>query len=71
MNNLGRFGHHPNPAIDFEIESNIILDMEYNIKNNISEHPTFQERLTKALEFPIGVIEICILAKQKLKKIIR
>lgn len=51
----GRFGHHPDPAVDFcvEVESleSIITDKELGLRTD-EPHP--RERFERAMEFRVG-----------------
>jgi hypothetical protein len=54
---LGRFGHHPNPAIDFCVEAEILEAVVFGIGFDFLEPDTVggvKDRLTKALEFRVG-----------------
>lgn len=52
---LGRFGHHPDPAIDFEIEveelQSIIIDKELGLRAD-EELPV--DRMFLAMQFRVG-----------------
>lgn len=67
---LARFGHHPEPAIDFciEVESleSIVADKRLGLRTD-EEWP--HERIAKAMEFRVGADENCVVAKQALRKL--
>lgn len=71
MERLGRFGHHPDPAIDFCVE---VECLENEIGNHLSGFlngtPTMselRERLARAMEFRVGGDEGAVAAKQVLR----
>lgn len=67
---LGRFGHHPEPAIDFcvEVESleSIVHDKEIGLR---SDEPLPVERYHKALDFRVGGDEQAVNAKHALRQL--
>ena len=64
---LGRFGHHPIPAYDFEIEVGDILAEIENQKAGLEPEYDIDERIAKALEFVVGGDPISISAKGLLR----
>ncbi len=65
---LGRFGHHPDPVIDFEIE---VCDIVGEIKNDLCGIPPafdIYEHVTKAFAFIVGGDLRAILAKDTLRE---
>lgn len=54
----GRFGHHPDPAIDFCIETEIIGNEWLNTKMGFMvgtpPRSEIEERVSKAMEFRVG-----------------
>ncbi len=69
---LGRFGHHPNPAIDFCMEVEKLEGESYNMRAGIpSAMPltTFRERVAKAMQFRVGGDLNAINAKGVLRSI--
>lgn len=64
---LGRFGHHPIPAYDFEIEVGDILAEIENQKAGLQPEYDIDERIAKALEFVVGGDPISIGAKDLLR----
>lgn len=65
----GRFGHNPNPAIDFCVEVDEIEAIAFNIEKGISgeNKSEFFNRLFKALQFRVGGDEGAIKAKERLR----
>lgn len=66
---LGRFGHHPDPAIDFEVEVEEIIGMAHNRRVGFDAEPTLDDRVEKAMGFKVGGVETCVTAKSELRKI--
>lgn len=70
---LGRFGHHPDPAIDFEVEVGDIEAELINIKGGFENGtPTLDEirrRIDKAMDFRVGAVETCVSAKHRLREL--
>ena len=67
---LGRFGHHPDPATDFEVEveslDSIITDKERGLR---AGEPLPLERIRRAMEFRVGGVPTAISAKSVLRHI--
>jgi len=70
-NELGRFNHHDNPAIDFEIEVEELIGMVYNRKIGFATEPTLDTRLFKAMQFRVGGDLGAIKAKAILRELER
>lgn len=73
---LGRFGHHPNPAIDFEIEVESLQSRLFDAKHGISKPGTAVESIVAVLEdiqramsFRVGGDEGAVKAKQLLRQL--
>lgn len=74
---LGRFGHHPDPAIDYCIEAEALEGYYFDATNGIgkpSEGPrqidsAFRERVSRALDFIVGGDLGAIEAKAIIRKI--
>lgn len=66
---LGRFGHHPNPAIDFCVEVECLEGMAYD-RGVGDAVPDLEKRLSRALAFRVGGDEIAVKAKQLLWPIV-
>jgi hypothetical protein len=64
---LGRFGHHPDPAIDFEVEVEELEGMAYNRRVGFDPEPTLDARVEKAMGFVVGGDPGAIAAKAVLR----
>lgn len=65
---LGRFGHHPHPAIDFCAEVDELIGMAANRRAGLPE-PTLEDRITRAMEFRVGGDRWAIAAKARLREL--
>lgn len=67
---LGRFGHHPDPAIDFCIEveelESIVIDKEHSLR---TDEPVPTERIERAMTFRVGGDSGAVEAKRILRYI--
>lgn len=54
MEKLGRFGHHPDPAIDFCVEVEEIEGMTRNVEIGFDEPVDVIARFPLALDFKVG-----------------
>jgi hypothetical protein len=68
---LGRFGHHPDPLIDFETEVGDIEAEIINFNAGIGYFTADQleDRIDKAMEFQVGGVPAAVSAKQKLREL--
>lgn len=72
---LARFGHHPEPAIDFCIEVEELESIAASAKLGLTgfdheeDRATLAERIAKAMLFRVGADENCVVAKQALRKL--
>lgn len=66
---LGRFGHHPNPAIDFEIEVEELIGMGLNRQVGFDLEPDLEERVARAMDFRVGGDPSAMSAKMQLRKL--
>lgn len=66
---LGRFGHHPDPATDFEVETDCLTGMAYNRRVGFDAEPDLEIRLARALDFRVGGVPSCVAAKSDLRAI--
>ena len=64
-----KFGHHPDPAIDFCVEVEEIQSMACNRSIGFDPEPTLDARLERAMEFRVGGDIGAIDAKQLLREI--
>jgi hypothetical protein len=67
--NLGRFGHHPDPATDFEVEVDALQGMAYDVGVGLQNAATLRERVARAMEFRVGGVPSCVAAKGVLREI--
>jgi len=70
---LARFGHHPDPAIDFELE---VQDLEAEVYNFIVgfqplPREKLDQRIDLALDFRVGAVPSCVHAKDVLRRLAR
>lgn len=67
---LGRFGHHPEPAIDFEYEveqiESIISDLEKGMRQG---EPVPLDRIERAMTFRVGGDPSAVAAKETLRRL--
>jgi hypothetical protein len=70
---LGRFGHHPDPAIDFELEVQDLEDEVYNFAVGFQPLPRdeLNSRIDRAMNFRVGGDPSCIKAKDALRRLVR
>jgi hypothetical protein len=66
---LGRFGHHPDPAIDFEVEVEELIGMAYNRRVRFDPEPDLDARVERAMRFVVGGDPGAVAAKHELRKI--
>lgn len=74
---VGRFGHHPKPAIDFCIEVEALEGHLFDAKHGIGKpgheprkiDDEFRRRVSSAMEFIVGGDQIAIAAKTTLRSI--
>lgn len=70
-NDLGRFRHHPNPAIDFCVEveelTSIATDRRLGVSN--PDNGSLERRVQRAMEFRVGGDLNAIDAKGTLREI--
>lgn len=66
---LGRFGHHPDPAIYFEVEVESIVGMDLDREWGFDDHRDLERRVDTAMEFIVGGDPGAIAAKATLREI--
>lgn len=70
---LGRFNHHPDPAIDFCIEVEVIeaewLNIRHGFTNGTPQQSEIVKRLAKAMQFCVGGDAQAVAAKDILRRI--
>lgn len=66
---LGRFGHHPDPAVDFEVEVQDLEAEVYNYRAGFQplRREQIEHRIDRALDFRVGGVETCVTAKAALR----
>jgi hypothetical protein len=64
-----RFGHHPDPAVDFCIEVDCIEGDAYDFRAGINDREAPKERITRAMTFIIGGDPYAIRAKGRLREL--
>lgn len=67
---LGRFGHHPDPATDFEVEVQDLEAEVYNFNAGFQPlpRPELARRIGRALDFRVGGVPSCVTAKAALRQ---
>lgn len=69
---LGRFGHHPHPAVDFCMEVQVLegvaIDLAHDVDRGIAP-PEFHERVLRAIDFRVGGDPDAVAAKGILRVI--
>ena len=69
MEKLGRFDHHPDPAIDYEIEVQIIEGLNYDVNvSGTGDRNELQRRVFFAADFIAKVVPSAIRAQDWLKE---
>lgn len=63
---LGRFGHHPDPAIDFEIEVECLLARKFDADHGQPD-PTLWDDTAIAMAFRVGGDECAVRAMGQLR----
>lgn len=71
MDKLGRFDHHPDPAIDFCIEVEELEGMAYNVSVGLDERQSVARRINRAMEFVVGGDPGAVVAKGLLRELER
>ena len=68
---LGRFGHHPDPAIDFCVEVEEIQAIAEDRKIGFANPDNFklEDRIFRAMQFNVGGDENAVSAKALLREI--
>ena len=66
---LGRFGHHPYPAVDFCVEVDAIESLAEDVKVGLATSEILKERVFRAMLFKVGGGRQAIEAKKVLRKV--
>ena len=64
-----RYDHHPDPAIAYEIEVQIIEGLAYNASVGLDDPKVVQERIDRAMQFRVGGDQGAVAAKQRLRSL--
>ncbi len=67
MEKLGRFDHHPDPAIDFCVEVEELEGMAYNRRVGFDPEPALDARIERAMQFRVGGDQNAVSAKGVLR----
>jgi hypothetical protein len=65
---LGRFGHHPDPAIDFCVEVEILQGQAYEAQVGMARAAPVVDRIDRAMSFRVGGDLNAISAKETLRQ---
>jgi hypothetical protein len=61
------FGHHPDPAIDFCVEVDIIEGLTFDAAHGMADRKAVEDRIFSAMQFTVGGDERAVAAKQRLR----
>ena len=61
------FGHHPDPAVDFCVEVDVIEGLVYDAKHGLIEYKPIEDRVCRAMQFRVGGVSAAVEAKQRLR----
>jgi uncharacterized protein with von Willebrand factor type A (vWA) domain len=67
MSETARYGHHPDPVIDFCTEVDALEGMKADINAGFDDEAEFSRRLSYALDFVPGADERAVVAKNRLR----
>lgn len=71
MNELGKFGYHPDPAIDFCIEVDALEGLHYDVSVGAGDKEELRRRVERAMQFRVGGDLSCVKAKEAVRRIQR
>jgi hypothetical protein len=66
---LGKFGHHPDPAIDFCVEVDALTGMAHDVHCGLANETEYVVRLDRALAFNVGGDPHAVAAKANLREL--
>lgn len=72
---FGRFGHHPDPAIDFCVEVESLESIAENARLGLTgfgheaDYATLDQRIEYAMQFRVGGDDGAVIAKQALREL--
>lgn len=49
---LGKFGHHPDPVVDFEVEVDALTGMDHDVRVGVADADEFIRRMTSTPRTP-------------------
>lgn len=64
---IGRFGHHPDQAIDFEVEITDLIGQAFEADHGMTEREPVVARIRQARLFRVGGVPSCVAAKDTLR----
>lgn len=64
---LGKFGHHPDPATDFEVEVEEIESIITDVRLGLRPKDDIEPRLSNAMKFRVGGVPSAVAAKDTLR----
>lgn len=67
--NLGRFGHHPDPAIDFCIEVDCLEGLAHDVGCKLADRVEVSKRISSAMTFTVGGDAHAVAAKGRLREL--
>lgn len=65
---MERFGHHPDPAVDFCVEVDAIVGLVEDVKAGTQDCKPVEDRMFRAEQFRVGGDERAVSAKANLRK---
>lgn len=68
---LARYGHHPDPAIDFQVEVEEIQSIVADVKLGLRPKDDIEPRMSQAMQFRVGGVPSAVIAKNMLREIER
>lgn len=66
VENLSRFGHHPDPAIDYCAEVDVIEGLVADVRAGLESRKAVEDRIFRASMFKVGGDERAVMARRKL-----
>lgn len=66
---LGKFGHHTDPAIDFEVEVTDLIGEAFEADNGMIERGPVVDRIRNAMLFRVGGVPSAMAAKDTLREL--
>ena len=66
---MARFGHHPEPAIDFCVEVEALHGLAYEVGVGLADRDVLYRRVSAALDFRVGGDAHAVAARGLLRKV--